>query len=616
MPTGLPAAEKSEPGFEDLLMANRPLNPPPMPMDRPAKVRVYVDRDSEYYHEVNRLKQAVVVHTMDLPINFELSVDKVAEWVTQTKVMEEKDVTIAAISKKRFLIIMPEGIAPETLIEAIPYEIWDLGLSFQKWDSSEDAVRMVPQFRTIVDILDIPPPLYKEKEVINLVNSFGLYLGSIAQRRQEDISCWTVVVATEKLEDIPYAGAMVAGGQEYPVQFRAVNWARGPIYNEEDFPEAPIKFAKPPKPTQESQSRSEQVVQGHNEEDEEVEDKVYMSRRVLREICRDIDPTLIPEELREVIAGYPMEQSRWSGGEGSNMVAQEATPQAAVEDQQQEMGLDLQPVQNRLKSIICVPQRIYDDSPNSQVQHGIMSHASQLSDDVEFDVVSPKCIGNEEDEKLRVLDETDGDVASMQTSLISPLKLPVTQTGTGGGDISKETVGLGEGQGFSPATSGGVESPQETLHLMTATPIQTLPRKEVQVSEARQSVCNKLKRRRRNPGKNLMRDGPGGPSNETTERPKAALQLGPDGLYQIQVNYSHAMGLAATAGIEKDLLDRVIQEDNQERAKSQNEGLDNAEQHSGEEEGQQEINWGDHSSPETEDEGASEDLSTDEEVEV
>lgn len=172
----------------DLLRADRPLNLPPMPENRPQDIKCYVDCDEEYDHEVNRLHQAVVVHTTELSINFELSVDKVAEWVAESGVIKEHEITIARISRGRFIIILPQEMAPETLIEAMPRRIWDEGLSFQRWDPLEDTERVIPEFKTIVDFIDIPPPLYCEKQVINAVSKFGLYLGTVAQQNQDDIS--------------------------------------------------------------------------------------------------------------------------------------------------------------------------------------------------------------------------------------------------------------------------------------------------------------------------------------------------------------------------------------------------------------------------------------------
>lgn len=131
MPTGITVnvtlAENKDPSFTELLTGERPLNPPPMPMDRPLKVTCFVDCDAEYQHELRRLQQAVLVKASDIYINFELSVDKVAEWVSKFKLILEREVTIAALTRNRFLVIMPEGLAPETLIEAIPYEVWEEG---------------------------------------------------------------------------------------------------------------------------------------------------------------------------------------------------------------------------------------------------------------------------------------------------------------------------------------------------------------------------------------------------------------------------------------------------------------------------------------------------------
>lgn len=222
MPAGVPAnmnpLEMKDLDFKELLTGDRPLNAPPLPTNRPKKIRCFVDCDAEYHHEVKRLQLAVLVKASGISINFELSVDKVAEWIAKSNLIPEREVTIAALTNQRFLVIMPEGLAPETLVEAIPYEVWEEGVSFHIWDPMEDTTKVTPEFKVMVDLVDIPPPLYREKEVINAVSSFGVYLGTVAQPNPADLSIWTVVVATEKLEDVPYAVSMVVEGKERDIE--------------------------------------------------------------------------------------------------------------------------------------------------------------------------------------------------------------------------------------------------------------------------------------------------------------------------------------------------------------------------------------------------------------
>ncbi|KAF3327769.1 hypothetical protein FCM35_KLT06375 [Carex littledalei] len=238
----------TELGFDELLAEPKPLNPPPMPEGRPQMLTCFVDRDPQFYHEMNRLHNAVVVHTAGLAVNFDLSVDKVAEWVAESKILPATDVTIAALTKKRFLIMLPPGLAPEVLIQAIPYELWEEGLSFQKWDPLEDAATIRPEFKTMVELSGIPPHMYREKAVINAVSTFGTYLGTVAQPSPANISSWTAVVATESFVDISCSVMMVAGPIKYPVQVCPVKWKKGPMFREEDFPQPQQKFSKPPKP--------------------------------------------------------------------------------------------------------------------------------------------------------------------------------------------------------------------------------------------------------------------------------------------------------------------------------------------------------------------------------
>ncbi|KAF3328186.1 hypothetical protein FCM35_KLT06792 [Carex littledalei] len=210
MPTGplvraeaLVQVQPRDPDFNELLTGPRPINPAPLPPNRPSQLKCFVDVDADYHQKVHRLQQAIVVDASAIPINFELSVDKVAEWVAKANVIPERQLTIATLTDCKFLIPMPYGLAPETLVEAIPYEVWDEGLTFHQWDPLRDGRKISPQFKIMVDLEGIPPPLYREKTVIEAVSTFGVYLGTVAQQNPASLASWTVVVATEKLENVP-----------------------------------------------------------------------------------------------------------------------------------------------------------------------------------------------------------------------------------------------------------------------------------------------------------------------------------------------------------------------------------------------------------------------------
>lgn len=311
-PSFWPAAQANrgshiEPEFADMLKNPKPANSPIMPENRPGKLRVFVDRDDEHQHEVARLEQSVIVHTENLGINFNLSVDKIAEFAAQTKLVIEHEVRISSLSRGRFVILLPAGLAPDTFIEAIPDELWDMGLTFQRWSPLHDANLLNPAYRVILDIVDLPPHLYREKQVVRTVSGFGLYLGSIAREKQEDLATWTAVVAVEELEHVPFHLGFVTAGLEQIAVVQPVMWSRGPVFKREDMPVLPKVFTKPP---------PKQIITPHaqpsqSRHDDTVDEQIHVSKRVLFEICRDLPEKAIPPELRQIMAGESSTLASW-----------------------------------------------------------------------------------------------------------------------------------------------------------------------------------------------------------------------------------------------------------------------------------------------------------------
>ena len=143
----------------------RPLNPMPMPENRPKKVMSYLDMNEEHYQEISKLKQAVVVQC-SLNLNFEISIDKIAEMAEETNLVTQKDISVAKIGDRKFLIFLPLEVAPETFILATPPTLWDDGFLFQMWDQLEGTTKRIPNYKVLIEMHGIPPYLYKESEVI------------------------------------------------------------------------------------------------------------------------------------------------------------------------------------------------------------------------------------------------------------------------------------------------------------------------------------------------------------------------------------------------------------------------------------------------------------------
>lgn len=90
-------------GFKELLRDPKPLNPMPMSEKSPKLLLSYVDRDKGNFHEVSKLRQTILVH-VNLSLAFEISVDKIAEYTTHTCLVSEKDVCIAKIEDKMYVL--------------------------------------------------------------------------------------------------------------------------------------------------------------------------------------------------------------------------------------------------------------------------------------------------------------------------------------------------------------------------------------------------------------------------------------------------------------------------------------------------------------------------------
>lgn len=63
-PTAAPSNthEHLEPSFDDLLKGTGPPTALPFPEDRPEKLQVFIERDQDFYNEIQRLSKAVVIH--------------------------------------------------------------------------------------------------------------------------------------------------------------------------------------------------------------------------------------------------------------------------------------------------------------------------------------------------------------------------------------------------------------------------------------------------------------------------------------------------------------------------------------------------------------------------
>lgn len=274
---------KSEPTFEELLKGDAQPSRPTLPDGRPKEITVFIERDDEFFKEVDNLSHSVVMYCQNQ--GQRLEVHQVVSMAVDTKLVREEEVRVAELSGERFLIHLPKGLAVETFVHALPVELWEQGFTFQQWSLLDDANVKMPRFKILLDLVGIPPHLRKPQSVINAVSQLGVYLGSVQPEHATDQTSWRVAVGTDDLKRIPDSLKMVIGGLEYVAEVVPVTWEKGPIYNTSDFPILPQRFSRPPvrEPVQDFDPFLH--MKDKNSEDDPM---ISCSRRVLMELCQGL----------------------------------------------------------------------------------------------------------------------------------------------------------------------------------------------------------------------------------------------------------------------------------------------------------------------------------------
>lgn len=78
--------------------------------------------------ELVKLERGVVFNTHGLEMGF--SLEDVASFATRTDIVQKDEISIGALARDCFLIILPEGMAHATFIIATDASLWDVGFSF------------------------------------------------------------------------------------------------------------------------------------------------------------------------------------------------------------------------------------------------------------------------------------------------------------------------------------------------------------------------------------------------------------------------------------------------------------------------------------------------------
>lgn len=137
----------------------------------------------------------------------------------------------------------------------------------------------------------LPPYLHRESIIARAISTFGVFLGSVPQLESamQNLSHYMVAVAVNHLEKVPIELEVYAAGCASVLTIHTKNWIRSPLYSADDLPKVQPKFSKPAR-------------QFHPQKGDDSE-LIHVSRRVLWELCRDIDPSALPEVVQMILNG-------------------------------------------------------------------------------------------------------------------------------------------------------------------------------------------------------------------------------------------------------------------------------------------------------------------------
>lgn len=291
--------------FDDLLQKPCPLAGPTMPASRPKTLSYHADANVEMMEELTRLSRGVVFDTHGFEMNFSLK--DVASFAVRTGEVTKAEISVGMLSKTRFLLILPEGMAPETFIQSTTPELWDSGFTFQPWSPMDEGKMVLPEYKVLLELTGLPPHFRKPNLIAKAMGVFGTYLGSVPNSDPANLAAWKVAVAVDRLESVPEQLSITVRAMEYPIKIHVANWLRAPLYTAADLPKLPEKFSKPPKPAWNHPINSPAPF--------------VVSKAVLLEICKGRDFAELPEEIQHLLATIPEAAhflSNHGGGGSSN----------------------------------------------------------------------------------------------------------------------------------------------------------------------------------------------------------------------------------------------------------------------------------------------------------
>lgn len=562
-----PKPLRGEPSFDDFL--SEPLVTKPLPEGRPEVAFCYIEKDEEYHVEMEKLQGAVVLETHHWEI--EPSIDQVAKYAEKTNLVKIEELSISNLSSSRFLILLPHGLAPEVFIEAMPDHIWHLGITLSIWSPFDNAQIMVPKFKVLIDLLGIPPYLYRPTSVIRAVSTFGTNLGSVEQKNREDLSCWTVVVATDDLGKIPHKVAYVIGGFKTLVRVNPITWKHSALYKADEMPKQPPLFRPPPI---ETSNDSDKIVVREDE-------LISMSRNDLREICKGLDFNILPESVKEMLAG-----SADNNGVIHNttqrlvhVASQDPRPHqiGGSSPSQQQLVILTRPLYEAghsphiINSPYEVPVVVDEQNPliNSNIGESSPVINSRPSSHAKTAIPNP--ISPQNPPIIQNNSITTSLTAENQSQIVpitfsaqkpppfipavnqnrgtTPKLSNVTQTYKKKGDLTqRKTPSFMQPKNKMLGRSRGASSSMG-------------PERNVQLPK----VSTRLKRKNQ-----MLETGSSKPQcvkkhTQPKQRQHANLSKTADGFFEVRVDYDHCSRLAQAAGFKPDDVEMVIRDDNEER---------------------------------------------------
>lgn len=131
-----------EPSFDDLLTGPYPYTPKPMPQERPEKSYCYIERDAQHDKEIARLQRAVVLYAPEIEVD--LTIEEVAACAVKIGIVRQEDISVAVLTRSRYLISLPENLPPTHLHTSPSRGSLEIGLYIQPVEPIGGCVHQDP----------------------------------------------------------------------------------------------------------------------------------------------------------------------------------------------------------------------------------------------------------------------------------------------------------------------------------------------------------------------------------------------------------------------------------------------------------------------------------------